>query len=55
MVSTTLAIVCPEKTYGRVAPSSGLSVKQGIFTGSDVINADYRGEVKVLYLTTIEC
>lgn len=48
MVSTSLAIVCPEGTYGRVAPRSGLAVKQGISTGAGVIDADYRGEVKVL-------
>lgn len=48
MVSTSLAIVCPDGTYGRVAPRSGLAVKQGISTGAGVIDADYRGEVKVL-------
>lgn len=48
MVSTALSIICPVGTYGRVAPRSGLAVKHGISTGAGVIDADYRGEVKVL-------
>ncbi|GMM30941.1 bifunctional dITP/dUTP diphosphatase [Martiniozyma asiatica (nom. inval.)] len=48
LVSTDLSIICPEGTYGRVAPRSGLAVKFGISTGAGVIDADYRGEVKVM-------
>lgn len=48
LVSTALAIICPLGTYGRIAPRSGLAVKHGISTGAGVIDADYRGEVKVL-------
>ncbi|GMM44086.1 bifunctional dITP/dUTP diphosphatase [Pichia kluyveri] len=48
LVSTGLAVVCPENTYARVAPRSGLAVKAGISTGAGVVDADYRGEVKVL-------
>lgn len=33
---------------GRVAPRSGLASKHFIDTGAGVIDADYRGEVKVL-------
>ena len=33
---------------GRVAPRSGLACKNFIDTGAGVIDADYRGEVKVL-------
>lgn len=33
---------------GRIAPRSGLAAKQFIDTGAGVIDADYRGEVKVL-------
>lgn len=35
-------------TDGRVAPRSGLASKNFIDTGAGVIDADYRGEVKVL-------
>lgn len=48
MIATDLSIIVPEGTYGRVAPRSGLLVKHGISTGAGVIDADYRGEVKVV-------
>lgn len=34
--------------YGRVAPRSGLAVKNFIDVGAGVVDSDYRGEVKVL-------
>ena len=37
----------PEGTYGRIAPRSCLATK-GISVDAGVIDADYRGEVKVL-------
>jgi len=33
---------------GRIAPRSGLASKHHIDTGAGVIDADYRGQVKVL-------
>jgi dUTP pyrophosphatase len=33
---------------GRIAPRSGLAAKNFIDTGAGVIDADYRGQVKVL-------
>lgn len=48
LVSTDISVVVPIGTYGRVAPRSGLAVKHGISTGAGVIDADYRGEVKVV-------
>lgn len=48
MVSTDISIIVPLGTYGRVAPRSGLAVKHGISTGAGVIDADYRGEVKIV-------
>lgn len=38
----------PPGYYGRVAPRSGLAVKNFIDVGAGVIDEDYRGEVKVL-------
>lgn len=35
-------------TDGRVAPRSGLAAKHSIDTGAGVIDADYRGEVRVI-------
>lgn len=47
-VSTGISIGLPEGTYGRVAPRSGLAFKYGIDVFAGVIDADYRGEVKVI-------
>lgn len=41
-------MACPEGTYGRIAPRSGLASKHFIDTGAGVIDSDYCGEVKVL-------
>ncbi|KAI1006592.1 hypothetical protein K3495_g1627 [Podosphaera aphanis] len=48
LVQTDLVIGVPPGTYGRIAPRSGLASKHMIDTGAGVIDADYRGEVKVL-------
>lgn len=48
LVSTQISIAVPEGTYGRIAPRSGLAAKHSIDTGAGVIDADYRGEVRVL-------
>ena len=47
-VSTGITIVLPPGVYGRVAPRSGLAVKNGIQIGAGVIDPDYTGEVKVV-------
>jgi dUTP pyrophosphatase len=44
-VRTGLAVAIPEGFYGRVAPRSGLAVRQGIDVLAGVIDADYRGEI----------
>ena len=54
LVSTDLSIATPEGTYGRIAPRSGLAAKNFIDTGAGVIDADYRGEVKVLLFNHAE-
>ncbi|KAI2635940.1 deoxyuridine 5'-triphosphate nucleotidohydrolase [Xylaria nigripes] len=48
LVDTDIAIAVPAGTYGRVAPRSGLALKHSIQTGAGVIDADYRGQVKIL-------
>ena len=48
LISTGISMAIPVGNYGRVAPRSGLSVKNFIHVGAGVIDADYRGEVKVL-------
>ncbi|KAK9478746.1 Deoxyuridine 5'-triphosphate nucleotidohydrolase [Lipomyces japonicus] len=48
VVNTDIAIAVPVGTYARVAPRSGLATKHGIQTGAGVIDADYRGHVRIL-------
>lgn len=48
LVKTGLSVAIPPGHYGRVAPRSGLAVKNFIDVGAGVIDEDYRGEVGVL-------
>ena len=48
IVKTDLSIACPHGTYARVAPRSGLAVKNFIDTGAGVVDEDYRGNVGVV-------
>jgi len=52
LVSTGLAVAIPEGYYGRVAPRSGLAVKNGLDVLAGVIDADYRGELRCALLNT---
>ncbi|HEX6285508.1 MAG TPA: dUTP diphosphatase [Pyrinomonadaceae bacterium] len=53
MARTGLAVAIPHGFYGRVAPRSGLAVKQGLDVLAGVIDSDYRGELCcVLYNTS---
>lgn len=50
IVKTDLSIAIPLNTYARIAPRSGLAVKNFIDTGAGVVDYDYRGPVgKFLY------
>ena len=40
----------PENTYARIAPRSGLAAKHSVDIGAGVVDADYRGELKVLLI-----
>lgn len=50
LVPTGLAIALPPGTEGQVRPRSGLAAKHGVtvLNAPGTIDADYRGEVKVL-------
>lgn len=48
LIKTDLKIRVPFGCYGRIAPRSGLTVKHFIDVGAGVIDADYRGNVKVV-------
>ncbi len=48
IIKTGLAFRVPENTYARIAPRSGLAVKNHIQVGAGVVDEDYRGEVCVV-------
>ncbi len=50
LIPTSVSMAIPKGMYGRVAPRSGLSVKNGIDVMAGVIDPDYRGEIKVLLI-----
>ncbi|OAQ72707.1 dUTP pyrophosphatase [Pochonia chlamydosporia 170] len=54
LVDTDISIAVPAGTYGRIAPRSGLASKHFIDTGAGVIDADYRGQVKILLFNHAE-
>ena len=55
LARTGLAVAIPPGFYGRIAPRSGLAVKNGLDVLAGVIDSDYRGEVCcVLYNTSDE-
>lgn len=47
LVNTGIAIAIPDGYYGRVASRSSLAVKFHVEVGAGVIDAGYRGELKV--------
>lgn len=47
-ISTGISIAVPAGHYGRIAPRSGLAVKKCVDVCAGVVDADYRGEVKVV-------
>lgn len=48
VVATGISIHLPPGVYGRVAPRSGLAVKNGLQVGAGVVDPDYTGEIKVV-------
>lgn len=38
----------PSRTYDRIAPHSGIALRNFIDAGVGVVNSNYRGEIKVL-------
>jgi len=44
-ITTHIAMAIPEHLYGRIAPRSGMAMKNKIDIAAGVIDSDYRGEV----------
>jgi dUTP pyrophosphatase len=51
-ISTGLRVALPAGWYGKIEGRSGLAFNKGIFCFGGVIDADYRGEIKVLLTNT---
>ena len=47
-MQTRLSISFPAGLYARIAPRSGLALKQFINVGAGVVDTDYHGEVGVI-------
>lgn len=45
---TGIALALPAGYYGRIAPRSGLAVREGLDVMAGVVDSSYRGEVQVL-------
>lgn len=52
MMSTGIRMAIPRGYYGRIAPRSGLALKNGIDVLAGVVDSSYRGEIKVILLNT---
>jgi dUTP pyrophosphatase len=50
VVETGFAFEIPPHLYGQIAPRSGLALKMGLDVLAGVIDADYRGEIKVVLI-----
>ena len=48
MVNTGIAIQIPKDCYARIAPRSGLALKNGLDVGAGVIDSDYRDSIRVI-------
>ena len=52
IIATGISVEIPSGFYGRIAPRSGLAVKNGIDVLAGVCDSSYRGEVKVVLINT---
>ena len=47
-IETGLVVSLPPGTYARIAPRSGLAIRNFIDVGAGVVDSDYQGEIKVV-------
>ena len=48
IVETGLVVSLPPGTYARIAPRSGLAIRNFINVGAGVVDSDHRGKIKVV-------
>lgn len=54
IVPTGVKVAILDDHYGRIAPRSGMSVKTGLIVNAGVIDSDYRGEIKIVFINPTE-
>ena len=47
-IETGLAVSLPPGTYARIAPRSGLAIRNFISVGAGLVDSDYWGKIKVV-------
>ena len=47
-INIGISIVIPNEFYGRIAPRSGLTLKNKLNVGAGVVDSDYRGNISVI-------
>lgn len=52
LLPTGISLAIPKGYYGRIAPRSGLALKDGLDVLAGVIDSDWRGEVAVILYNT---
>ena len=52
MIDIGIQMQIPQGYYGRIAPRSGLALKNGIDVMAGVIDSDYRNNIKCILLNT---
>lgn len=52
MIDTGIQMQIPNGYYGRIAPRSGLALKNGMDVMAGVIDSDYRNNIKCILLNT---
>ncbi|QHR82561.1 deoxyuridine 5'-triphosphate nucleotidohydrolase [Brazilian porcupinepox virus 1] len=55
LIKTDVVLEIPDGCYGRIAPRSGLSLKNNIDIGGGVIDCDYRGNIGVILINNGKC
>jgi dUTP pyrophosphatase len=52
LINTGISLEIPEGFYGRIAPRSGLALKNGIDVLAGVVDSGYRGNIGVILYNT---
>ena len=48
LISSGICLAIPSTHYGRIAPRSGIALRDGIHVGAGVVDSDFRNVIKIL-------